>query len=578
MSLEKFGQINTAKKESIEEESGKEAHITEKLLTYEKRILDGDLEIENLEEEVGPFANRVMESFVNKIPTKYRDLPPELAEEMWVPPIYVDPKKNALNQKVRQLALECHKRTWTGVQLSEMETEKSAQISEPESREASPDQEKYIPTQEIKLENNIERNSTQEAFGDTNGSYDSFIEHLQNRGLIGVYGDSLSWTGGDTRTVFVGDILGDRSPEGLKTYSALMDLRVQAEAAGGSLSWLAGNHDNMCNAVLGGFTVENGVSVEKDMNNRLTSYAGNLEWGQFLTEEKLSVFIDSIKTDGGRVLGDMEKILDKKMRVLKTIENSDDFKDDVKESYRETVIDLQKSIENLEKILGSDDPDAQKIYLQLLKYSEFLPKEQLTALGSEIINSREEIKVKTLKERPEIIEAMCSQEIINLQDDLLYVHTNFTEKMYDIISIYMKQSDSLSDAVNQINSFYQNTLRWYLSPIPRNPTELSKEHVDFFNKLRDEFVSTSKESRVNYTENININAEKKQEVTDRMKDLGVRMVIHGHSDEEGEVMGDTDGKLPILSIDRSAYKGEGKSVKKPIAHASVATSGVVSYH
>jgi len=79
------------------------------------------------------------------------------------------------------------------------------------------------------------------AIADIHGAYDAMVTTLQN---VNVLGDDLAWTGGQTNLVIVGDIL-DRGPKSRAAMDLLMRLEGEAEAAGGRVHVLIGNHESM---------------------------------------------------------------------------------------------------------------------------------------------------------------------------------------------------------------------------------------------------------------------------------------------------------------------------------------------
>jgi hypothetical protein len=67
------------------------------------------------------------------------------------------------------------------------------------------------------------------------------VKTLQHANVLD---DESAWVGGNTHLVIVGDIL-DRGPDSRKTMNLLMRLEVDAEAAGGKVHVLIGNHEAM---------------------------------------------------------------------------------------------------------------------------------------------------------------------------------------------------------------------------------------------------------------------------------------------------------------------------------------------
>lgn len=79
------------------------------------------------------------------------------------------------------------------------------------------------------------------AIADVHGAYDAMVETLGN---VGVLDENLGWAGGETYLVIVGDLL-DRGPRSRDALDLLMRLEGEAEAAGGKVQVLIGNHEMM---------------------------------------------------------------------------------------------------------------------------------------------------------------------------------------------------------------------------------------------------------------------------------------------------------------------------------------------
>jgi hypothetical protein len=79
------------------------------------------------------------------------------------------------------------------------------------------------------------------AIADVHGAYEAMVATLQNVGIID--GD-LNWGGGNAHLVIVGDIL-DRGPRSRDAMDLLMRLEDEAQAAGGDVHVLIGNHESM---------------------------------------------------------------------------------------------------------------------------------------------------------------------------------------------------------------------------------------------------------------------------------------------------------------------------------------------
>ena len=79
------------------------------------------------------------------------------------------------------------------------------------------------------------------AIADVHGAYEAMVATLQNVDIID--GD-LEWAGGTAHLVIVGDIL-DRGPRSRDAMDLLMRLEGEAQAAGGFVHVLIGNHESM---------------------------------------------------------------------------------------------------------------------------------------------------------------------------------------------------------------------------------------------------------------------------------------------------------------------------------------------
>ena len=79
------------------------------------------------------------------------------------------------------------------------------------------------------------------AMGDVHGNVNKLIAILQGTGTVNA---NLGWTGGDTHVVLCGDLT-DRGPDDRALLDLLRRLQGEAEAGGGRVHALLGNHDVM---------------------------------------------------------------------------------------------------------------------------------------------------------------------------------------------------------------------------------------------------------------------------------------------------------------------------------------------
>jgi Calcineurin-like phosphoesterase len=79
------------------------------------------------------------------------------------------------------------------------------------------------------------------AFGDVHGAYNDLHELLRDAGVLDAQDH---WAAGHTHVVSLGDLL-DRGADSRKVIDLMMRLQVEAQAAGGQLHVLLGNHEAM---------------------------------------------------------------------------------------------------------------------------------------------------------------------------------------------------------------------------------------------------------------------------------------------------------------------------------------------
>ncbi len=96
------------------------------------------------------------------------------------------------------------------------------------------------------------------AVGDLHGAYDGFVSILQGTSLTD---RNLHWTGGRAHLVQIGDVL-DRGPAARRIFDLIRRLEGEAEAAGGRVHMLIGNHEAI--ALMGlSFDYEGAVTAEQ---------------------------------------------------------------------------------------------------------------------------------------------------------------------------------------------------------------------------------------------------------------------------------------------------------------------------
>lgn len=401
----------------------------------------------------------------------------------------------------------------------------------------------------------VVRVSTVESIGDLNGSYDSFVDHLKAKNLITIAPDgAIEWSGGDSRVVFVGDVLGDRSPEGTKVMQEVARLREAAEKAGGGIDVLAGNHEDYFLSFVAG-TELSGHEAGYDgfFGAAYGSYPGVFEFLPYASDE--------IKTQAKEIFesgrAEKESELTKSIEKLEGMLLNPNMQEPAARKNVENVLasrrDELKKLHNL-GTLSLDDPGA------LRKSLEFLDQESSTKLAKLMFASREEIldSVRNDPEGRKTLESIATLKLATLKDDTLLVHTNLTPGMAALLF----ENPDLGKSIDDLNQKFQKGLRHFL--LGENLTE--QEEKEFYrvkNIFLDEF------NRENFTESLP--DSERQRLVSEFKKKGVNLVLHGHVEENGKTLGTAD--LPIVSIDRSAYKSG--SNKNPVSSLTVEKNGSV---
>ena len=305
------------------------------------------------------------------------------------------------------------------------------------------------------------------------------------------------------------------------------------------------------------------------MQKRLSQYAGNLELAEFLPASEKNQIIAEFLGKRGEILETIKDSIMRKERTLKFMRSSP-------ENYNPTDINLWvntiEGLKNKQSFVENADGSVQ--ISELLSIHELLPKKSVQNLiGNKILEHTDSIKETIRSEHPEIIESIKQQQLIQIQDDVLYTHTNLTTGMVELLFKNINTGETLTDSANKLNTFYKYCLESY---IDGKASELSPTQISSFNKIRDAFISTSDGSRINFSEDPKLSDQEKEDMKKKLKALGVNLVIHGHNDEEGSLKGSSE--LPIISIDRSAYKSDNPKNYSPTSASAISKDGTFSYY
>ncbi len=97
-------------------------------------------------------------------------------------------------------------------------------------------------TQTLTAPENVVRETEVLWVGDLHGNIEILYKNLKSLKVMDTFG---RWIGGNRRLVFLGDIIGDRGTTGLECMRQIDRLRKEARMAGGDISVLAGNHEDI---------------------------------------------------------------------------------------------------------------------------------------------------------------------------------------------------------------------------------------------------------------------------------------------------------------------------------------------
>ncbi len=167
------------------------------------------------------------------------------------------------------------------------------------------------------------------AVGDLHGAYEYFVEILQGTNLVD---ENLSWIGGKTHLVQIGDVL-DRGNKPRDIFDLAIRLEKEAEAAGGKVHMLNGNHEEM-----------NLANTAFDRKGYVTPH----QFLQFLPEKfrlkqekkfrkKAGSLSSESSTSNGDFLEEWEEIIDKYLDAPRSLGRLSYFKN-LNELYGDWII------------------------------------------------------------------------------------------------------------------------------------------------------------------------------------------------------------------------------------------------
>lgn len=301
----------------------------------------------------------------------------------------------------------------------------------------------------------VERPTDLVYVGDLNGR---LLALHKNCEFAGILDESHNWIGGNKILVFTGDLIGDRHTDGLKIMLEISRLRIQARKAGGDIVLIAGNHDDLF------------ISYLRDApaaNQKI-----QLADGSFFPENRQDTVAICRNENMGNGLTELLKYLPE-----------------------------QKNIEGKQS------------RFDLLFKDQVRPR-QLAGLHEKGFYKNAEI-LENMQRDPEgiqILETLCSYNLLFQIDDNLARHCPLNVQMSDLIEIY---------GIDTLNDLYKSVLRRDL--LGEN-IKISKSMQNLFEQMRTAFLSTDNRQYLN-DENIDF----------ALSQRGINFDVHGHNPEGGKV-------------------------------------------
>lgn len=272
------------------------------------------------------------------------------------------------------------------------------------------------------------------AIGDLHGNLDIFEASLKSLGLIEANANvrdlaNLKWAGGNRKLILLGDKIAERKAEGLPIEAAIRALKPQAEAAGGKIVEIDGNHEDFLKSWLSG---KKTAGLTK--NDQLESIAN--EYDEF---EPITQCIGGERANS-QGLGVMEFV----------------------DKYSDYISKTGKKFNSLEEA-------ATNLYQDYKNGS-------VRNLGKEVLeNMRESAEGK------ETLEQFCQMKLLELDGDTIFIHTELTQEILE----QLEGNESIEEIVDSINRLYQQGLRKLLLDEGEMP-----ENFDFY-KLKNIFLDTN---------------------------------------------------------------------------------------
>ncbi|UFX82927.1 metallophosphoesterase [Candidatus Absconditicoccus praedator] len=155
--------------------------------------------------------------------------------------------------------------------------------------------------------------------GDLHGNLHAYYENLR---FFDIIDDNGNWQGGDSKLIFLGDILADRHENGFQILNQIEKLKHQARKCGGDVVLIFGNHD---------YKFILFVCTDISFNMYKTSFSGLLELRKFAGE-------------GYRNENDFEKLRKDQINIQKNIINKQSGKELLKTIFEMKLVHRENDI------------------------------------------------------------------------------------------------------------------------------------------------------------------------------------------------------------------------------------------
>ncbi len=256
--------------------------------------------------------------------------------------------------------------------------------------------------------------------GDLNGSLQALRDNLLTLKAIEIGAhDKWTWIAGNRKLVLMGDTMGDRIAEGMPIRAKIEDLKEQAEAAGGLLVDIYGNHEDM----------------------KMAFITGRSLYGK---TKGIKSLIDDLSVD---------------------YNPEGDSPDSYSPWQGKGVLELVAKYSEIGKRFG-EDLEKLEAELHLYHGDTRLSEQGYIDLCNEVRKN-----MQTDTEGREFLESMCSMKLVDWDGSNVIFHTEPTKG----ILFKLTTGNDLSRTIDEINSEFQNNLRALLL----NPTESMDEHPEF---------------------------------------------------------------------------------------------------